>query len=104
VSYLILVLATWRIASLLANESGPFDLFDRIRFRTGVYYDDYGNPQGNNELSRAITCVWCSSIWIAAALTVLYWQAGETFLWVLLPLAVSAASIIVEFIVKDKNL
>jgi hypothetical protein len=50
--FIILALATWRLSNLLVNESGPYDVFERVRARVGVYYDDYGSPQGRNELVR----------------------------------------------------
>jgi hypothetical protein len=37
-----------------------------------------------NAAATLITCQWCSSIWIAAAATPLYWWFGH-HLWLLLP-------------------
>lgn len=70
---LVLGLSTWRLTSLFVSEDGPFDIFDRIRFKAGVRYDAYSNPIGTNVLAKAMSCMWCFSIWIAALL-VLGWM------------------------------
>ena len=49
---LLLALATWRLAYLIANEKGPFDLITRFRARFS--------------LGGLTTCIYCLSIWCAA--------------------------------------
>ena len=95
-NYLILALATWRISSLLANEAGPYDIFERLRKCAGVYYDDYSNPQGKNELAKMLVCGWCSSVWIGAALVMAYWLLSDVVVWLVLPLALSTAAIVID--------
>ena len=95
-NYLILALATWRISSLLANEDGPYNIFERLRNCVGVYYDDYSNAQGKNELAKMLICGWCSSVWIGLVLTIGYWLLGDVVVWLVLPLALSAAAIIID--------
>jgi hypothetical protein len=101
--FIILALATWRLSNLLVNESGPYDVFERVRAKVGVYYDDYGNPQGANELARGLTCVYCVSTWIAAALTVLLYLLGTTVVWIFTPLAVSAAAVLVDGVLSSSD-
>jgi Protein of unknown function (DUF1360) len=55
--FLLAVLATWRIAHLLASEDGPWDLVVRLRVRLG------GNFAG-----RLMDCFYCLSVWVAAPL------------------------------------
>lgn len=59
--------ATWRIASLLVRERGPFDVFVRIREKVGILHDDEKEPVGYPEtfFGELLSCVWCSSIWVA---------------------------------------
>jgi len=119
-NFLILVLAAWRLASLLANEHGPYLVLERIRFILGVHYitrdgsvvkthkqfsvlsepDRAGCVRvASNVVAEAITCVWCSSVWIAAALILVILWFGQPAVWVLLPFSVSAGAIIVNRII-----
>ena len=96
-----MALATWRVSSLLVFEEGPFMLLVKLRGWLGVYYDEYSEVQGKNAISKALTCVWCTSIWVALGFTVLYYF-GLAF-WVALPFALSAAAIIIERIVDGSR-
>jgi hypothetical protein len=101
-SFFILSLATWRIASLLARETGPFGIFTKLREVVGVKWkEEKGEliPYGENVISEAILCVWCSSVWIAlilVLLTVRPFSMGD----ILIVLAISAASIVVDILVN----
>ncbi|NIQ99587.1 MAG: DUF1360 domain-containing protein [Gemmatimonadales bacterium] len=61
----IYILATFRIASLIAQERGPWDVFGRLRHLCGVRYDDAGQPHATNVVADGLTCVWCNSLWVA---------------------------------------
>ncbi len=77
-------LAAWRVASLLAQEGGPFDVFTRIRALPLATPFEEGVPDW---------CVWCLSPWAAAAMY---------GLWELEPVAVVvvAASTVVVIVQK----
>lgn len=45
-------------------------MFGRFRTWAGVTYDAYSNPISNGELSAAILCPYCLSVWIGLAVTV----------------------------------
>ena len=92
--YLILALATYRISSLLADEDGPLNILNRLRALVGVRDDD-GAKYGANNFATGIICQWCNSVWIGAVLTIAFyfWPA---VVWLALPLALSAATIIIE--------
>lgn len=117
---LILILAAWRLASLLADEHGPYLVLERIRFLLGVYYiardgsvvktyqqfsrlsepDRAGCVRiAESEIAKMVTCVWCSSIWIAAALILLILWLGQPMVLGLLPFSVSTGVIIVHRII-----
>jgi hypothetical protein len=55
-----LILATWRLTSLLVQERGPDAVFQRIR----AHY--YGT-----EVGKALGCFWCTSLWAAIAIVLL---------------------------------
>lgn len=63
---LILSLATWRLAHLLAREEGPFALVKAFRERVG----------------GALACLYCASVW-CAALLLLAQQVAPMVIWVL---------------------
>jgi hypothetical protein len=50
----VAVLATWRIAHLIAREDGPFDAVVRLRVRAGAGF-----------LGTLMDCPYCLSLWIA---------------------------------------
>jgi hypothetical protein len=50
-------LATWRVAHLLAEEDGPWDVVLRMRMRAG-----------EGQLGALMDCFYCLSIWVAAPL------------------------------------
>jgi hypothetical protein len=54
-SFILAVLAVYRIAFMLAREDGPFDIFATIRGKVGqeTWY------------GRGLHCVLCMSFWIA---------------------------------------
>lgn len=60
--FVVLVLAAYRLAYLVANERGPFYLAQRLR--TAVY-GRYGSRSWQWE---GITCPLCISFWLAFAL------------------------------------
>lgn len=54
--YLILaILATYRIAHMVAQEDGPFDVFSRIR----------SIPNPESWIARGLNCVLCISFWVS---------------------------------------
>lgn len=67
--FVLAVLATYRIAHMMAREDGPFDVFSRVREKVGQEHW-YG---------RGMHCVLCLSFWIAlpaALIAGLPWLMG----------------------------
>jgi hypothetical protein len=93
-------LAAWRLASLLAQEDGPFAMFARLRHWAGVRSvvtrDAQGNPQATrvaqNTLAEGLTCVWCTSIWTAIIMSIPW----APLAWVRLALAASALAVLAQ--------
>lgn len=65
-------LASWRIASIITKEDGPFDIFVKFRSLLGVKYDIYGNPIAESWIGRGISCLWCMSVWVAFFVSLTY--------------------------------
>ena len=103
IEFIILGLAVWRLSSLLVHEDGPLDIFLWFRHWAGVGYDEYSNIVGKNELSRALICLWCTSVWVGIALTLLYTLFREPVVWLSAPLALSTVAVIVERIVGGED-
>ena len=97
--FLYLSLAAWRLASLVANEDGPWMMFKRFRQRAEQWCQQYPfcRELGLYEL---VTCEWCNSIWIGVGLTALYLWIGETIFYLALPFALSTVAIIIKYVVQ----
>jgi hypothetical protein len=92
IKLLIGALATWRLAALLVTDYGPFDIFENIRKRVGVYYtDEIGRPL--SVLGKLFSCLWCMSIWSGVLVTIIL---TTELWWVLLPFAFSTVAIVIE--------
>lgn len=98
-TFFYLSLAAWRLASLVANEDGPWMMFNRLRQRAEHWCKKYKfcRELGVYEL---FSCEWCNSVWIGAGLTILYLWIGDAILYLALPLALSTVVIIIKYIVQ----
>lgn len=97
VHFLMSILMTWRISSLLVSdhERGPFDVFGRLRDAVGVTYDEYSQRVGSNELAKAFTCIWCMSVWVGWMVARIQRRKN----WFARGLAYSAGALVVEQII-----
>ena len=77
------VLATWRLAHLLAREDGPADLLVRLRARLGA-----------GSLGHLMDCFNCVSLWVAAPLA--WWLASTPGDGIVIWLALSGAVCLLE--------
>jgi hypothetical protein len=78
-------LAVWRVTHLLVAESGPFDVFARLRRMAP---------------GRLFDCFYCLSVWVAAPLAALLvdgWRE-RLLLWP----ALSAGAILLERVTRDE--
>lgn len=94
----VLILATWRLCSLIADEDGPWYVLERLRHRLGVAYDADNRRYGRNEVARGLLCPWCLSVWVGAAWALLAFLWPDGVWWVALPLALSAGAILLNSI------
>ena len=74
-----------------------FKMFDRLRKLVGVYFtDETGMPL--SFLGQLLGCIWCTSVWVAAFVTVVMF----TDWWVVLvPFALSTGAILIEEVIDD---
>lgn len=64
---LIGFLAVYRLTLLVVDESGPFDLFGRLRHWAGIRYDEHSRKIATNPLAEMLTCFFCTSVWVGLA-------------------------------------
>ena len=97
--FFYLGLAAWRLASLVANEDGPWMIFKRLRQQAEHWCNKYRfcRELGVYDL---FSCEWCNSVWIGAGLTMLYLWIGEAILYLALPLALSTVAILIKHVVQ----
>jgi len=98
---IIAALATYRITFMLNSETGPKDIFARLRTRLGVRFDQYSNPYGTNWLAEGVLCYFCLSVWVAtfivAALVLgAFSHVLEGVLIVLSPFALSGIAVFMK--------
>ena len=97
----VLILATYRLSILLANdwEVGPASLLAKLRERAGLVYTPSGDPvKQPGSFVDGLMCEYCNSLWIGFIFTIVYmlllavgWPASLLFL----PLALSGASVLI---------
>jgi hypothetical protein len=80
--FTVAVLATWRVAHLLAREDGPGDLFVSLRRRASAGF------------GRMLDCIYCLSLWISAPAAL--WLTRDPVDWVVTTLAISGAACLLE--------
>lgn len=97
--FFYLALAAWRLASLVANEEGPWQMFKRLRDRAEQWCRNYRFCREFG-LYDLFACEWCNSIWIGTGLTLLYLWMGETILYFAIPLALSTVVIMIKYVVQ----
>jgi hypothetical protein len=85
-SLLLIILATWRLTSMLVEEHGPFAIFARLRQLK--FLSNGGRPDADK---KVLDCIYCASVWAAAGVIVL-WAYAPLLVWVL---AISASTCLV---------
>lgn len=96
--FILMGLATWRTASLLVREAGPFHVFRKIRELAGITHDDGGQvlsiPDGL--FAGILSCIWCCSIWTAFAWLLIWLAWGDIGALFAIPFALSTLAICVD--------
>ena len=86
---MLAVLATWRVAHLLAREDGPANLVVRLRARLGEGW-----------LGHLMDCFNCVSLWVAAPMA--WWLANSMGDGIVIWLALSGAVCLLERMSAEK--
>ncbi len=99
VELFILGLAVWRLTSMIVNEDGPFYLFERFRYKIGIRRSETGSQFGTNVIAEALSCVWCSSVWVSGFVLAMFVVTPRLTLIVSLILTLSSIAILIEKVV-----
>ena len=97
--FVILALATWRIASLICNEDGPFDVFERIR-NHAKSLSTRSKLCRTFGLEELFHCEWCMSMYLGAVLTILFYLVPLPTLYASLPFTLSTVTIVIKYVVQ----
>ena len=81
-SFTLAVLATWRVAHLVAREDGPGEVLVLLRRRASAGF------------GRMLDCIYCLSLWIAAPAAL--WITRDPLDWFVTTLAISGAACLLE--------
>jgi hypothetical protein len=79
----IAILATWRVAHMVAHEDGPFDIIVRLRARAG-----------DGVFGHLMDCPYCLSIWIGIPFA--FMLGNSIPAWVAAWLAISGGASLAE--------
>lgn len=91
----LIILATWRLTSLLVDEEGPLGCFYHLRQLVGIIHDDDKGPVGDNGSFWAglLGCFDCTSVWVSGLLVLIFsLDRTAPLLW----LAGSAGAMMIE--------
>ena len=97
--FVVAALCIWRASVMLVEERGPWDVFVHLREKAGIEHDDAGVPVAWKDglFASLLQCVWCTSVWVAAAYVILYvLLPQEILMLVSMPFALSAAAILID--------
>jgi hypothetical protein len=99
---IVLTLATWRASSLLTYERGPYALFEKLRYLSGVRPDAHSRDMPTTELAEGVLCLWCNSVWFGILFTLLSCLVGVVnWRWAIsLPWALSAGAVLTQDLIE----
>ena len=95
-TFIAFCLATYRISLFAVKEDGPFDFMAHIRDRIGISYDEYSNVVTSNTFAKLLTCISCTSVWIAFLLFTVYLLNPVVFTFIAFPMAASAIVVFIN--------
>lgn len=107
IDLLLISVAVWRVAHMVTAEEGPGRIFHRFRTWAGVQVDVH--PNGVEEviesdpgtLAEWASCLWCFSVSLGVAATVLYAISPPAAVAVATPFFLSGMAIFMDNKLND---
>ncbi len=77
--FIAAALASWRVAVMLVFETGPFEVFARLRIKVGITHYDDGTVESapDSGMGKLLSCVWCLSFWTTLPACAILWSVPE---------------------------
>lgn len=82
-TFLIAALATYRVASMVAEEEGPFSLFLKLRTKAA----QRNIPSEKNWIARGVRCPLCVSFWVGWVFAIPFYQSPAQYAFTALALS-----------------
>lgn len=104
-TFLILLLAAYEVTDWLVYQSGPYEIFEKIRNYFGLYdagiddnkkylFSNVLNRNDYNLMANILSCPYCTKVWVVLFLSLL----AVVNITLLLPLAaMGGITIILDF-------
>jgi len=89
--FFLAVLTVFRVSSLLVHEDGPKAIFRRLREKAA----------GSEFFHQLLSCVWCTSVWIAGFYIIAFLLIPQVVYWVSLWLSLSSGVILVQQLARN---
>lgn len=102
---ILLSLATWRVSTMIVREDGPGNVFFHIRSWVGITHDPDRHilTIPDRFLPNLLSCVWCTSVWVAAD-WVLLWLLAPQIAEILAAIpALSALAIVLDWLISGQR-
>lgn len=98
VEIILLSFAVWRVTSLIAQEKGPFGIFERLREKVGISHYASGEvcEIPDKFFCELFSCVWCLSVWVSAGFVIAYIFLPVPTIYFALWLSLSTITIMVN--------
>lgn len=78
------------------DEGGPFDVLHKLRYKTGVCFDEHSEPYGTTVISRMLVCYYCNSFWVGLIFTLILLVNRNVALYLALPFAISGVVVLIQ--------
>ena len=82
---------------MFVNEKGPKNIFLNIRYWAGIEHE---GMIPDNFFGGVLSCVWCTSIWIAFFFTTFFLISAKWSLVVAVSLSLSTIAILIDTFIK----
>jgi hypothetical protein len=97
IDLVIAALAVWRVSHMLVYESGPWSIFETLRYRVGATWD-VCSEQRSSTVTNVFCCTRCISVWVSAVVVALMFHSVGFIL--VMVFAVSGLSVFVQRITE----
>lgn len=92
IEFVMIALAAWYVAHCITKESGPFNLFGRVRSWARRNIKE-GERTPDGSFAEAIECVYCMAFWVGLLVYLLWLTPAQPLVLVL---AIAGGALVAE--------